>query len=90
LGVTEALAFTMSIETHRIRRQTLDPSYSKRRVNMMEDTLYEELERVFAKISEYAKRGEVVPIAELYFCFTVSDISLNPTQQKIVFRLSEH
>lgn len=39
---------------------------------MMEDTLYEEIERVFAKISEYAKREDIVPIAELYFCFTVS------------------
>lgn len=38
----------------------------------MEDTLYEELERVFGKISEYSRRGDVVPIAELYFCYTVS------------------
>lgn len=45
----------------------------------MEDTLYEELDRVFAKISDYAKRGEVVPIAELYFCFTVGH-AFGPSQ----------
>lgn len=56
---------------------------------MMEDTLYEELERVFAKIMGYVNRGDVVPIAELYFCFTASDISLHPTQHRIVFQLSD-
>lgn len=74
--MTQALAFTIDIETHRVRRQVLDPSYSKRRVNAMEDTIYQELERVFAKITEYAERGDAVPIAELYFCFTGDIISL--------------
>lgn len=41
---------------------------------MMEDGLYEELERVFAKISEHGERGDQVPIAELYFCYTVGPV----------------
>ena len=51
----------------------------------MEDTLYEELERVFAKISEYARRGDIVPIAELYFCYTVSD-AFAPNETSPAFR----
>lgn len=50
----------------------LDSSYSKRRINMMKNTIYEELERVFAMISEYVKREDIVSIAKLYFCFTVN------------------
>lgn len=37
----------------------------------MEDGLYEELELVFDRIRQYEKRGEEVPIMELYFCYTV-------------------
>jgi len=44
---------------------------------MMEDGIYEELEKVFAKISKYGKKGEVVPIAELFFCYTVSRETVN-------------
>ncbi|KAJ8063557.1 hypothetical protein OCU04_007429 [Sclerotinia nivalis] len=69
------MAFTIPVEEHKLKRQTLDPSFSKRRVNQMEDGLYEELERVFDKISEYGGKGENVPIAELYFCYTGDIIS---------------
>lgn len=53
---------------------------------MMEDTIYEELERVFAMISEYAKRGDIVPIAKLYFCFTVS-YAFAPSETLLVIRV---
>lgn len=65
------MAFTVPVEKHRIKRKTLDPSFSKHRVGLMEEGLYEELELVFEKIGEYEKRGEEVPIMELYFCYTV-------------------
>jgi hypothetical protein len=66
------MAFTVPVEKHRQKRKTLDPNFSKHRVGTMEDGLYEELELVLDKISEYGKRGEEVPIMELYFCYTVS------------------
>lgn len=71
MGVSEAMAFTVPVEKHKIKRKTLDPNFSKQRVSLMEDGLYEELELVFGKIEEYAKRSEEVPIMELYFCYTV-------------------
>ena len=71
LGVSNAMAFTVPVESHKLKRQTLDPNFSKRRVNMMEDGLYNELEQVLEKIAEYGRRGEEVPISELYFCYTV-------------------
>ncbi|MCJ1239560.1 hypothetical protein MMC14_007558 [Varicellaria rhodocarpa] len=75
LGVSNAMAFTVPVESHKLKRQTLDPNFSKRRVNMMEDGLYNELEQVLDKISEYGRRGEDVPISELYFCYTGDIIS---------------
>ncbi|TGO19736.1 hypothetical protein BPAE_0334g00030 [Botrytis paeoniae] len=75
LGISQAMAFTIPVEVHKLKRQTLDPSFSKRRVSQMEDGLYEELERCFDKIDEYGRKGENVPIAELYFCYTADIIS---------------
>lgn len=77
LGVSEAMAFTVPVEKHKLKRKTLDPNFSKQRVSMMEDGLYDELELVFDKIKGYEKRGEEVPIMELYFCYTVSFFSNN-------------
>ncbi|KAK4113198.1 cytochrome P450 [Canariomyces notabilis] len=75
LGVSQAMAFTSPVEKHRVKRQALDPAFSKRRVNMMEDGLYEELEKVFDRIDGYEKRDEEVPISELYYCYTGDIIS---------------
>ncbi|KAI1442050.1 cytochrome P450 [Annulohypoxylon stygium] len=75
LGVSEAMAFTVPVEKHKLKRKTLDPNFSKQRVSMMEDGLYDELELVFDKIKGYEKRGEEVPIMELYFCYTGDIIS---------------
>ena len=61
----------MNPEKHKIKRQTLDPCFSKSRVGMMEQTLYSEIESVMEKISECETRGENVPISELYFAYTV-------------------
>ncbi|KAI1636385.1 cytochrome P450 [Biscogniauxia mediterranea] len=75
LGVSEAMAFTVPVDKHRVKRKRLDPHFSKQRVRMMEGVLYEELELVFARINEFAKRSEEVPIMELYFCYTGDIIS---------------
>ena len=72
LGMSTAITMTIPVHAHKLKRQTLDPCFSKRRINVMEDGLYEELERVFDKIREYGERGEDVPIQELYYCYTVS------------------
>ncbi|KAJ5936910.1 cytochrome P450 [Penicillium verhagenii] len=61
LGVSEAMAFTVSVEKHRQKRKTLDPNFSKGRVALMEDGFYEELELVFDRITEYEQRGEPLP-----------------------------
>ena len=65
------MTMTIPVQAHKIKRQTLDPCFSKRRVNMMEEGLYEELERFFDKIREYEARDEIVPIQDLYYCYTV-------------------
>ncbi|KAK3985848.1 Trichodiene oxygenase [Cladorrhinum sp. PSN332] len=75
LGVSKAMAFTVQTEKHRIRRQALDPAFSKRRVNLMEDGLLEELELVFERIDKCAKEGAEVPISELFYCYTGDIIS---------------
>ncbi|XDG09714.1 hypothetical protein ABKA04_009329 [Annulohypoxylon sp. FPYF3050] len=69
------MAFTVPVEKHRLKRKTLDPNFSKQRVSMMEDGLYNELELVFDKIKGCENRGEEVPIMELYFCYTGDIIS---------------
>lgn len=68
------MAFTVPVEKHKQKRKTLEPSFSKKRVGLMEDGLYEELELVFDRIKECERRGEDVPIMELYFCYTVSGL----------------
>ena len=72
LGMSTAITMTIPVHSHKLKRQTLEPCFSKRRINMMADGLYEELEQVFDKIREYGDRGEDVPIQELYYCYTVS------------------
>ncbi|KAL7892318.1 cytochrome P450 [Trichoderma sp. SZMC 28014] len=75
LGASQALAFTVSIEQHKAKRKTLNPCFSKSSINNMEEKLYEELDLVFAKIREYERKGEEVPIAELLYCYTGDIIS---------------
>lgn len=75
LGVSQGMAFTISIEQHKAKRKTLNPCFAKLCINNMEDKLYDELDLVFAKIREYESRGEEVPIAELLYCYTGDIIS---------------
>jgi cytochrome P450 len=56
---------------HRQRREMLSPSFSKRRINMLEDLMYDELDRVFEKITEFVNQGRVIPIQEAYYCYAV-------------------
>ena len=56
---------------HRQRRELLNPSFSKRRVNMLEHIMYDEMDKIFTKVSAIAHRGEVVPLQEVYYCYTV-------------------
>jgi hypothetical protein len=65
------MAFTISIEKHKEKRKTLNPCFSKLCVSNMENTLYDELDKVFSKIQECERKGEQVPIAELLYCYTV-------------------
>ncbi|PYI09625.1 cytochrome P450 [Aspergillus sclerotiicarbonarius CBS 121057] len=75
LGMSEAMAFAIPVEKHRQKRKILDPNFSKHRVGLMKDGLYEELELVFDRISQYEKRGEEVPIMELHICYMGDIIS---------------
>ena len=76
------MAFTISIDQHKEKRKTLNPCFSKLCISNMEDTLYDEYDKVFSKIKEYERKGEQVPIAELLYCYTVS--------QRIRENLNEH
>ncbi|KAK4223162.1 Trichodiene oxygenase [Podospora fimiseda] len=75
LGVSKAMAFTLQADKHKIKRQALEPAFSKRRVNMMEDGLFEELDLVFDRINNCEKEGSEVPISELFYCYTGDIIS---------------
>ncbi|CAG8074955.1 unnamed protein product, partial [Penicillium nalgiovense] len=75
LGVSQGMAFTISIDQHKEKRRTLNPCFSKLCVSNMEDTLYNELGKVVSKIKEYERKGEQVPIAELLYCYTADIIS---------------
>ena len=39
---------------------------------MLEDLMYEELERVLDKMKEYALADKIIPIQEAYYCYAVS------------------
>ncbi|GAB1191743.1 hypothetical protein APSETT444_000925 [Aspergillus pseudonomiae] len=75
LGVSQGMAFTISIDQHKEKRKTLNPCFSKLCISNMEDTLYDEYDKVFSKIKEYERKGEQVPIAELLYCYTADIIS---------------
>jgi cytochrome P450 len=62
---------TLDPVKHKRRRELLNPSFSKRRVNMLEHVMYDEIEKVFSRISKLASRGEIIPIQEAYYCYTV-------------------
>lgn len=73
----------------------LNPSFSKRRINMLEDLMYEELDRVFEKITEFVNQGKVIPIQEAYYCYAVStgpilafpSVTLTVSQGDIISRV---
>ncbi|RYP39085.1 hypothetical protein DL767_002348 [Monosporascus sp. MG133] len=69
------MTMTVPVEAHRAKRQVLDPVFSKRRINMMEDHFYEEIGRVFERISQYQSKGEEVPIHELFYCYSADIVS---------------
>lgn len=82
LGVSQGMAFTISIEQHKEKRKTLNPCFSKLCISNMEEKLYDELDLVFLKIREYERKGEQVPIAELLYCYTVSQLTLENLKSK--------
>lgn len=90
LGASQALAFTVSIEQHKAKRKTLNPCFSKSSINNMEEKLYEELDLVFAKIREYERKGEEVPIAELLYCYTVSPHTFKNAMSRGLTRAGRH
>ncbi|KAG9571188.1 hypothetical protein KCU71_g481, partial [Aureobasidium melanogenum] len=75
VGVSNAMTMTIPIEEHRAKRQVLDPCFSKRRVNMMERFIQEELSRVFEKIDDCQRRGAVIPVHEFFYCYTADIVS---------------
>lgn len=64
------MTMTIPVEAHRGKRQVLDPVFSKRRINMMEDHIYKEVELVLDNVQQYHQRGEEAPIHELFYCYT--------------------
>ncbi|KAK7926904.1 hypothetical protein PG985_003902 [Apiospora marii] len=75
VGVSNAMTMTIPVEAHRAKRQVLDPVFSKRRVNMMEDYIYDEIDRIFHKIDECTGKGEEVPLHEMFYCYTSDVVS---------------
>ncbi|KAJ8132254.1 hypothetical protein O1611_g1370 [Lasiodiplodia mahajangana] len=69
------MTMTIPIEAHKAKRQVLDPVFSKRRINMMEDQIYREIERILEKFEQYHQRDEEVPIHELFYCYTADIVS---------------
>lgn len=80
VGVSNAMTMTIPVEAHRAKRQVLDPVFSKRRVNMMEDYFNGEIEKVFDRVNQFAERGEEAPIHELFYCYTVRVFSFLATR----------
>lgn len=76
---------TIAPEAHRAKRQVLDPCFSKRRVNMMEQFMHAEIGRVFDKMDHYVTMGEDVPIHELLYCYTVLYIYPCRENERFVF-----
>lgn len=72
LGVPNAISMLFDISEHKKRRETLNPSFSKRRILLLEDLMYEELEKVMSYAMPYIERKEPLPIQDAYYCFTVS------------------
>jgi cytochrome P450 len=68
------MTMTIPVEAHRAKRQVLDPVFSKRRINNLESSIYDEIDRIFEKVDQCQKNGEEVPIHELFYCYTVRTI----------------
>ncbi|RBQ68277.1 hypothetical protein FVER14953_05538 [Fusarium verticillioides] len=75
LGVPNAISMLFDISEHKKRRETLNPSFSKRRILLLEDLMYEELEKVMSHAMPYIERKEPLPIQDAYYCFTADVIS---------------
>ncbi|KAI1741372.1 cytochrome P450 [Xylaria scruposa] len=75
VGSNNAMTMTIPVEAHRAKRQVLDPVFSKRRVNAMESSIYDEIDRVFEKVEQFRKNGGEVPIHQLFYCYTADVVS---------------
>ncbi|KAF4997554.1 hypothetical protein FGRMN_3759 [Fusarium graminum] len=75
LGVPNAISMLFDIDEHKKRRETLNPSFSKRRILLLEDLMYEELEKVMTRAMPYIERKEPLPIQDAFYCFTADVIS---------------
>ncbi|KAI1975531.1 hypothetical protein LOZ55_004632 [Ophidiomyces ophidiicola] len=76
LGAPNSLSMTLDPEKHnKHRREILNPSFSKRRVHLLENIMYEEMDKVFEKILPVIENNEPVPIQDAYYCYTGDVIS---------------
>ncbi|KAI0201516.1 cytochrome P450 [Astrocystis sublimbata] len=75
VGSNNAMTMTIPVEAHRAKRQVLDPVFSKRRINNMEGSIYDEIDRIFEKVEAFRNNGEQVPIHELLYCYTADIVS---------------
>ncbi|OQE24211.1 hypothetical protein PENFLA_c010G02605 [Penicillium flavigenum] len=75
LGAPNSLSMSLDPAKHKRRKELLNPCFSKRRVHQLQHTMYEEMAKVFSKLSAVADKGEPVPIQDAYYCYTGDIIS---------------
>ena len=75
LGVPNAVSMLFDIAAHKRRRATLNPSFSKQRILLLEDLMYDEVDRVMDRAMEYVERKEALPIQDAFYCYTADVIS---------------
>ncbi|PGH13222.1 hypothetical protein AJ79_03780 [Helicocarpus griseus UAMH5409] len=75
LGAPNSLSMSLDPVKHKRRKELLNPCFSKRRVHLLQHIMYEEMQKVFEKLSAAAESEQAVPIQDAYYCYTGDIIS---------------
>ncbi|KAI1178015.1 cytochrome P450 [Nemania sp. FL0916] len=75
-GMPEATISTVEGEKHRMRRQAVAPFFSKSRINGLNDTLLEVVERISYRLKhEYAGTGRHIDVCDMWGALTADVVS---------------
>ncbi|KAG9232265.1 cytochrome P450 [Amylocarpus encephaloides] len=75
-GIPKSSFSTIDHRLHRMRRQPLNPLFSKQSIFRLEPTINGLVEKLCSRFDEFKKSGQPIPLRIAYSCFTTDVVTL--------------